>query len=188
MHLRPALVWYWLNLAREYTRERVDMKQEVQIINEGGSIIISHYIIHGGYCQDINHCCRKWLNNCHKSQLNTIHRLNPPFPINILYVEMTRVCFFLLTAFGILCWKDVSEESGFCCWSMVLLSAYALQSFISTNTHTLQKTSTAIIIRSASSPTQTDWYLNGWFSRTACSRYILQHIPPSSRSLKIKDL
>lgn len=61
---------------------------------EGGSIIISHYIIHGGYCQDINHCCRKWLNNCHKSQLNTIHHLYPPFPINILYVEMTRVVFF----------------------------------------------------------------------------------------------
>lgn len=86
---RPELVWYWFNLIRDHTHshthtgESVDVKQEVRIINEGGSIIISHYIIHGGYCKDINHCCRKWLNNCHKSRLNTIRHPNSPFPINM---------------------------------------------------------------------------------------------------------
>lgn len=185
MHLRPVLVWYWLNLTREYTHERVDMKQEVQIINEGGSIIISHYIIHGGYCQDINHCCRKWLNNCHKSQLNTIHHLNPPFPINILYVEMTRVLFFFLQHRVLSVEKMYLKNPSFVDDTGVGLHSAVIHKHKYTH---LQKTSTAVVVRSASSPTHIDWYLNGWFSRMACSRYILQHIPPSSRSLKIKDL
>lgn len=93
INLRPLLVWYWFNLSFGCTHESVDIKQAVQIINEGGSIIISHYIIHGGYCKDINHCCRKWLNNCHKSPLNTIHNTGPTqhFFSN---QYMWKLCFF----------------------------------------------------------------------------------------------
>ena len=122
---RPVLVWYWFNLIRDHTHththtgESVDVKQEVRIINEGGSIIISHYIIHGGYCKDINHCCRKWLNNCHKSQLNTIRHPNSPFPINMC---RNNEGFFLLFS---------SRGVGYA------LMRYDLD--MSTNTHTCQE-------------------------------------------------
>ena len=100
------------------------MKQEVQIINEGGSIIISHYIIHGGYCKDINHCCRKWLNNCHKSQLNTIQ---PSSSDQYRPLLKWQGCFFTSSScgFGFSLLKYVCENFKLCCWSMISVSLSA---------------------------------------------------------------
>lgn len=180
INLRPVLVWYWFNLIFGCTHESVDIKHAVQIINEGGSIIISHYIIHGGYCKDINHCCRKWLNNCHKSPLNTIHNTGPPQPFfSDQYVW--KLCYEIMVGFFFLRYSLFQTYQNNKLEIHQLIHG-GLQSFINTQ-HPCKKHPQLSTFDKASS---FHWYSNGWFSRMTCSWYIL-HIPACPRWVLFED-
>lgn len=97
--------------------------------------------------------------------------------------------FSLLAALGILCRKHVSKEFKL----VEVRHGYQLilrwlQSFISTNTIcTPAKNIHSYHCSTKASSSPIDWYLNGCFSRMACSWYILQHIPARSRWVLFED-